>query len=345
MPGKEKVTIPQKEKKEKKEQTETDELSTIILSRNIEKLKETLEKGTEHTNYHLNLAAEIGQYDAFIMLAQSFQPSEFCETETFNCAVRGANRKIIQHCIDNNFPCNDETTGWAIEQNDYDTLKFLLESGMPYGEKTFAFVGYLDETSRREDFITILESYQCKKGPGVCRGAAYRGDFPFLKRLHEAGFPWDKEHRFNNISVNAASGGSVECLKYVLENGCKLNRDCLWHACDSGNSECFRYICEELRPSFLKEEKQYPTYTESSVERNDLKMLKLVIEEGFTLTKSALFGAKKMRETKFKGKKKAQKINAEIIEFLEEVEKDGWIAQGAVPPMAYDFSRIQVFKF
>ena len=69
--------------------------------------------------------------------------------------------------------------------------------------------------------------------------AAYRGNLDELRRLHEAGCPWNA----NTIYV-AAEFGQLHCLRYALEHGCEVDEYACTGAASNGHLDCLRYLHE-----------------------------------------------------------------------------------------------------
>ena len=96
-----------------------------------------------------------------------------------------------------------------------------------------------DEHTRYESSLhSLTHAMECR-----CRDAARAGDLQELKRLHEAGVPWDFW-----TCVAAAEGGHLSCLQYAHENGCDWNSLVCEHAIDGppggtggGHMDCLTY--------------------------------------------------------------------------------------------------------
>lgn len=60
-----------------------------------------------------------------------------------------------------------------------------------------------------------------------------------LERIHDVliRIPW------NSITMEiAAENGSIDCLKYLYENGCPINTDICDYAADGGHLKCLEYL-------------------------------------------------------------------------------------------------------
>jgi hypothetical protein len=60
-----------------------------------------------------------------------------------------------------------------------------------------------------------------------------------LEKIHSLliKIPWD------SITMEiAAENGSIDCLKYLYENGCPVNRDICNYAAEEGHLDCLRYL-------------------------------------------------------------------------------------------------------
>ena len=72
-----------------------------------------------------------------------------------------------------------------------------------------------------------------------CKQAASAGDLDELKKMHQAGYPWDKW-----TCANAARNGHLDCLKYAHSQGCKWNNFTPYSAAVNGHLDCLKYVCE-----------------------------------------------------------------------------------------------------
>ena len=72
--------------------------------------------------------------------------------------------------------------------------------------------------------------------------AARVGSIDILKKL------FSRQHTKTYISLDAASGGNLECLQYVHENGCPWNVGTCEVAAAGGNLECLQYAHENGCP-------------------------------------------------------------------------------------------------
>lgn len=79
-----------------------------------------------------------------------------------------------------------------------------------------------------------------------CKYAACYGKLPFVNFFHENDYEWDQE------SCNEASYGHIDCLKYLVSNGCSLDDRSFFYA-RNNNSECFEYLKDVLMNEEFKE--------------------------------------------------------------------------------------------
>lgn len=70
----------------------------------------------------------------------------------------------------------------------------------------------------------------------LCPEAAAYGHADTLRRLHEAGFPWDED-----TTAAAAHNGSLETLRYAREHGCAWNYRTCVEAARHADTACLRY--------------------------------------------------------------------------------------------------------
>src|SRR5690606_14914171 len=111
-----------------------------------------------------------------------------------------------------------------------------------YGAIKYSY--YLNDHSYRLDVVKFI----CEKrsdskfedifymNPDICYNAASAGSLECLKYLHENGVPWDEETCFAT-----ARGSSLECLKYLHENGCPWDEETCLNAAEAGSLECLIY--------------------------------------------------------------------------------------------------------
>jgi hypothetical protein len=96
--------------------------------------------------------------------------------------------------------------------------------------------------------------------------AAKRGDLDALKRLHEAGCPWDSD-----TTSGAARNGHLHCLRYAFEHGCEVNYWACIVAAIHGHLDCLRYLHEHNVP--------WDGYAlMSAAQRGHLECLKYLVE-------------------------------------------------------------------
>ena len=138
-----------------------------------------------------------------------------------------------------------------------------------------------------------------------CFRAAGEGDLYELKRMHKAGFSLDKvigyafaggslkclkyayENgcKWNSLDIiNAAGEGHLDCLKYAHENGCKWDASVCSSAAESGHLDCLKYAHE----NGCKWDKRTTDY---SSENGHLECLKYAYENGCNLELSSLVEA------------------------------------------------------
>ena len=74
----------------------------------------------------------------------------------------------------------------------------------------------------------------------ACEDAVKNDSIERLKFLHECGCPWRKDR----ILYVSAERGSVKCMKYLLEHGCKFSTQACTNAAKFGFLECLKYLDE-----------------------------------------------------------------------------------------------------
>lgn len=80
-----------------------------------------------------------------------------------------------------------------------------------------------------------------EKALEACHDAASVGDVDLLKQLHADGYPI-------HICFPACSGGHLECLRYMRENGCEWSRSDCSATIYAGHLHCLKYFHESGFP-------------------------------------------------------------------------------------------------
>jgi hypothetical protein len=85
--------------------------------------------------------------------------------------------------------------------------------------------------------------YEDEKGQvwcrSVCSAAAAGGSIECLRFLRDQGFSW-----YESTCTAAAGAGKLECLKYLHESGCRWNTDTCIAAASAGHLDCLQYVYE-----------------------------------------------------------------------------------------------------
>ncbi len=83
--------------------------------------------------------------------------------------------------------------------------------------------------------------YQSIRNTNLCALAAQNGSLECLKFLHQNGYYWDED-----TCYSAACRGQLSCLTYARENKCDFSVSCLNIAAERGYLDCVKYIFESL---------------------------------------------------------------------------------------------------
>jgi hypothetical protein len=116
--------------------------------------------------------------------------------------------------------------------------------------------------------------------------AANNDNLPLMKYLYEAKCPWD-----SNTPSDAAKNGYLECLKFAIDNGCEYNY-ALRNAAHGGKLDCIRYLIEE------KKEWADLVTVELAAESGSLNCIKYFHQIGSPFRQSVLVQAKLARKQK-----------------------------------------------
>lgn len=187
--------------------------------------------------------------------------------ETTNEAIKSGSVACLKYAIDNGVHYNaDRLTMLNASYNKrYDMFKFLHSQG--HAMDAEMWYGPIDD--KADDMVEYMINHGCLFDARATAHAAYVGHLPILKRLREAGCPWDEHVLENTISyggrrphlqcfkyalkegapmsprilVFASMHNSLPILKMAIEAGCPLPLEDLVHvAANSGSLSCLKYL-------------------------------------------------------------------------------------------------------
>jgi hypothetical protein len=95
-------------------------------------------------------------------------------------------------------------------------------------------------------------------------------DVETLKYFHENGL---KLIIYENYCCHACEYGSMKCLKFLLDNGCRGNRYCCDIAIYTNKLECLQMLCEKDRKISLVEIQELIDYAKNMHRKECLKYL------------------------------------------------------------------------
>ena len=152
-----------------------------------------------------------------------------CEmnVETTNEAIKSGSVPCLQYAIDNGVPYNaDRLTMLNASYNKrYAMFKFLHSQGHAMDAEMWH--GPIED--KADDVVEYMINNGCAFDKKTIEFAAHVGHLPTLRRLREAGCPWDE-----NLLVNTVGYGgkkpNIECFKYALKEGAPLSPRVLIYA-------------------------------------------------------------------------------------------------------------------
>ena len=128
--------------------------------------------------------------------------------------------EIIKHFID------------FLNQNEYHLITWCTRND------NLECLIYIDKYS--SSFLEEL--YKIQINEYTFAEAAQHGSLKCLKFLNKR-FPniWDEK-----VTLRASEYGHLNCLMYAIENECKANSSCSYHAILNGHLECLIYLCKNF---------------------------------------------------------------------------------------------------
>ncbi|CAL6339578.1 unnamed protein product [Bathycoccus prasinos] len=141
-----------------------------------------------------------------------------CEWDykTINTAAEQGNLEMVQYCVANQCPINEDACAYAAESGNLEILKYLREEAkVPWDLRTAAWAAFKGHLHILE---YLVERKFDKYDACACMLAAKYGRLNCLKYLREtAKAPWDY------MAVQRAhENNQLECLQYLLDNNCPL---------------------------------------------------------------------------------------------------------------------------
>lgn len=175
--------------------------------------------------------------DASSLLLYMRRPYEMANAD--GNAVRGGHLECLKYLVENGSRILvREVCLEAVKHNNFDILKYLRYKGCPWDVKECFFAAGKHENPEMLDYIyenrgecSVFLAEECAK-----KGCTYA--LQFLRNTN-FGWKWEK-----SISSSAANGGNLDCLRYLIENGCEYDEDDIifYAASGSGNIECIKYL-------------------------------------------------------------------------------------------------------
>ena len=203
-----------------------------IAATNLRKTTKCLEylyrtqpkKNHPSTVMYTKTAAEHGNVAALELLHRNGCPMN---VETTHEAIKSGSVACLKYAIDNGVYYNaDRRTMLNASYNKrYDMFKFLHSQGHAMDAGMWNYLIY-DEAG---DMIEYMISHDCPFDERTTAYAALVGNVSILKRLHEAGCPWDERVLVNTIK-DWDKRPHLECFKYALKEGAPLSPKILYDA-------------------------------------------------------------------------------------------------------------------
>eukprot|EP00029_Vermamoeba_vermiformis_P013635 TRINITY_DN8557_c0_g1_i1.p1 TRINITY_DN8557_c0_g1~~TRINITY_DN8557_c0_g1_i1.p1 ORF type:complete len:261 (+),score=29.28 TRINITY_DN8557_c0_g1_i1:351-1133(+) len=150
-------------------------------------------------------------------------------------------------------------------------LEYCRALGMEWDAGTMA------EAARKGqlEVIKFLNDNKCDHDLRACKEAASNGHFECLKYMHENGFPWDQ-----TTAESAARSNNLEMLKYMHQNGCVCNAGVLIESAQH-SLDCLKYMLDNGDKAHLEYVDDLCTFAASA---GKLETMKFLVERNYSLT-------------------------------------------------------------
>jgi hypothetical protein len=182
-------------------------------------------------------AAEFAPMNVMVYLHHNKCP---WDNSACTAAAKRRDSRTLEFLRENSYSWDKNTCVYAAKYGRYNCLKYVHQNGCPMDiNQTIeaCFNGYVKE--RKNDFNDCLYyiSSTGLKGSRACDIAARYSSILLLKPAQELGAHMDK-----CTFMNAAIGGSLECVKYLHTSGCEWDESACSMAAKYGHLECLSYL-------------------------------------------------------------------------------------------------------
>lgn len=122
---------------------------------------------------------------------------------------------------------------WAAAGNHVDCLRYMCERGVHCDRWTTAVA---TRTGSLQALVYLHETQGCPWDQRTTINAASGGHLECLRYAHANGCPWTAD-----VCKWASCGGHLACLEYAHDNGCEWDAETYTWAFGGGHMECVRY--------------------------------------------------------------------------------------------------------
>ena len=156
------------------------------------------------------------------------------------CDIAALNGKLecLSYLHKNGCSWDAMTSEYAAESGNFDCLKYIMESNCKKSYRITQIIIGQDNLEVLKYLHSINITFT-----EIDMHAAASKSLDCLKYLRENGCDWDEE-----VSSTAARSGNLDCLKYLHENGCPWDIYTTKYAAENGNLDCLKYAYEKGCP-------------------------------------------------------------------------------------------------
>ncbi len=164
-----------------------------------------------------------------------------CEpyNKTFEYAVENGNFDILKWMLENNFPKNESTFEYAVENGNLDILKWMLDNNFPKDERTFEYAAQ----NGNFDILKWMFENNFPKDEWTFTFAAKNGNLDILKWMFENNFSKDEW-----IFTFAAKNGNLDILKWMFNNNFPKNKSTFAYAVENSNLNILKWMLHNKFP-------------------------------------------------------------------------------------------------
>ena len=196
----------------------------------------------EHCGIRGNLTSVKFFHEEFIRTGQDITWDKWAISRI----SRNGHLNCLKYFHENGCQWVEYTLTHAIKNNHIDCVKYIIDN-IKFDDRIYIRDIVLTKTASEGNIDLLL--YLADKGCNICADTytkiCEKGDINTLKRLHEASVKRKEKCYWSRYAFRAAAiCGSLDCIKYLYENGCPFGAVATSAAAKYGHLDCLKFLYE-----------------------------------------------------------------------------------------------------